>query len=347
VAGALALKLLPSEQARLAQARPVNPEAHEAYLRGTFHWMRATPADVDRAEKYFDQALEKDPSYAPAYVGRAWVWVVRNQFGVVPPGEAGPKAKAAALLALELDENSAGAHEVLASVRFLIDWDWEGAQKSYLRSIELNPNVASAHGLYAHFLMITGHGEEALVHSERSVILDPYNPLIQSWRAQVLYTQRRYDEAVAAVREAQRIQPESPLAMNILWMIMHQKEGMENEALEAARFVVRAMFNDRGIEASLDEGSAQGGYKEAMRRLAESLITRSTSGIFSLPNDIGNSYLMAGEKDKAVEWLAKGFEIHDPMAPYLACHPLYDDLRPDPRFQELLRKMELPTDLGR
>ncbi len=339
VADALAIRLLPSEKAQLAEARPVNPEAHEAYLRGSFHWMKATPGDLDIAEKYFDLSLEKDPSYAPAYAGRAWVWIVRNQFGLAPPKEAGPKAKAAALRAIELDENLAGAHEALASVRTWIDWDWDGARESWRRSLELNPNVANAQALYAHFLMIMGHGEEALIHSERAVVLDPLNPLFHGWHAVVLYSQRRYDEAIASAREAQRLQPDHYVASFAL-QIAYEKKGMKKEALEAAKLLARVAYQDPRIEAALDEGYAQGGYAEAMKRAAEFLVARLPK-TYCLPGDIAWYYSMAGEKDKAFEWFERALKVHDPGMPYLGTY--YDSLRPDPRYQSLLKRIGLPS----
>ncbi len=343
VAKALSIKLLPSEKDQLAKVRPVDPEAHEAYLRGMFHCMKVTPGDLDTAEKHFDLALEKDPLFAPAYVGRALVWVIRNQAGITSPGEAGPKAKAAALRALELDANSADAYYVLASVRTYIDWDWDGAGEFWRRTLELNPNVAVAQALYAHFLAITGHVEEARVHSEKAAVLDPFNPLVQSWHAQVLYTQHRYDEAIAVAHEAQRIDPDHPIVGFTLWIIMHEKKGMEKEAFEAIKAFMVAIYQDPRLEAALEEGYAHGGYADAMKRGAESLIARLPE-TFSLPNDIGNFYLAAGEKDKAIEWLEKGFEVHDPVSPYVSCLPIYDDIRPDPRIQDLLRRMNLPVD---
>jgi len=341
VAKALALKLLPSEQARLAQARPVVPEAHEAYLRGSFHWMKVTPGDLDIAEKCFDLALEKDPAYAPAYAGRAWVWAVRGQFGLLSPEESGPKAKAAALRAIELDENLAGAHEVLAGIRTWSDWDWDGAEQSWRRAIELNPNIATAQALYAQFLMIMGHGEEALEHSQRAVILDPGNPLIHGFRALVLYARRRYDEAIAAAREALRFQPDFPVATNALWYVLHELKGRETEDIEAAKAFARVTYNDPRIEAAFDEGYAQGGYAEAMRRAAEALVARLPEA-YSMPSDIAICYAMAGEKDKTIEWIEKGVQVRDPALPYLGI-PCFDIVREDPRFQDLLRKMRLPA----
>lgn len=340
VAKALAVKLLPSEQARLATARPVNPEAHDAYLRGSFHLWKLTPGDLDIAEKYFDLALEQDPSYAPAYAGRAWVWAARGQFSYAPLEETRPKAKAAALRALELDEDLAGAHEVLAGIKSWIDWDWEGAWESWRRAIELNPNVATAQVLYAHFLMIVGHGEEALGHSQRAVALDPFNPLLHGWYAYVLYMQRRYEEAIAEAREALFLQPGFPVATSVLWMAMHEVEGMENESFEFAKSFVRVVYDDTRLDTALDEGYARGGYAEAMKRAAEALIARLPE-VVCKPLDIANFYAMAGEKDKALEWLEKAFEVRDSELPYIGCYRCYDYLRPDARFQHLLRKMRL------
>ena len=341
VAESLALRLLPAERERLASARPVNPEAHEAYLRGNQHWMQVTPENLDIAEKYFDLAIEKDPAYAPAFAGRAWVWLVRNQWGLTPPGVAGPRAKAAALRAIELDSDLAGAHEVLAEVRWLMDWDWDGAWGAFRRAVELNPNVATAQAMYAHFLQIMGHGEEALTRSKRSTQLDPLNPLMQGWYAWVLHVQRRNDEAIAAARAALRLQPGQYVALGGLWSAFDGK-GLKKEALEAARAYVNVAYSDPRVDAALEEGYARGGYGEAMKCVAEALITRLPEA-FALPSDIAGFYAVAGEREKAVEWLEKGLDPHDPFMPYIGVTPWFDDLRPDPRFQALLRKMNLPV----
>jgi len=339
----LALKLLPSEQARLAQARPVNAEAHEAYLRGWFHWMKATPADLDLAEKYFDLALEKDPAYAPAHAGRAWVWMCRGQFGLVPPEEARPKAEPAALKAIELDKELAVAHEVLAGIRTYSDWDWDGAGASWRRAIELNPNAATAQALYAHFLEIIGYGDEAVPHSERSIELDPFNPLFHGWYAYVQYMQRHYEKAIAAAKKALSFQTDFPIATCVLWLAMREMGGMEKESFEFAKSYARVVYDDTRIGAALDEGYAGGGYPEAMKRAAEGLIARLPEA-FCKPSDIAFFYAVARENGLALEWLEKGFECRDQELPYIGCYPCFDGLRPDPRFQGLLRKMRLPVD---
>ena len=345
VAKVLALKLLPSEQALLAKARPVNPEAHDAFLRGHFYVMKIAPGDLDIAEKYLDLALEKDPTYAPAYAGRAWMWSVRRAFGYSAPEEAGPKAKAAALRAIELDDNLAAAHEALAVVRWAIEWDWDGAWESFRRAVELNPNSAFAQGNYAWLLLTMGQREEALVRMEKAVVLDPFNPLVHGWHALFLYCRRRYDEAISAAREAQRFQQDHPVALGALWLAYHGK-GMEKEALEAAKDNAKVTYNDPRIQAAIDEGYAQGGYAEAMKRAAEAMVARLPEAI-SLPSDIATYYALAGEKEETIEWLKRGFEVRDFGLVCIGCYPHFDDLHPDPRFQDLLRKMNLPVRTGK
>ena len=342
VASALALKLLPGERASLGAAPAVDPEAHEAYLRGSFSLMKATPADLDAAEKYFDSAIAKDPSYAPAYAGRAWVWAYRNQFGLVTFEEAGPKARAAASKGVELDENSAVNQTALACVRTFIDWDWEGARGPWRRSLELNPNDANAQGLYAHYLLIMGRGEEALVHSQRGAGLDPFNPIVLGWHASILYGTRRYDEAIAAAEEGLRIQKDNPvLTLNIMGAYL--KKGMTKEAAEYARVVLPVLYNDPKYVEVFDEGFARGGFPEGMRRAADFQVAHMDKTP-TRPADIGNNYALAGDKEKALYWLEKGVDTRDPALEYLLSDPVYDFIRSDPRFRELLRKVGLPTD---
>jgi len=339
VASALALKLLPGERASLGAAPAVDPEAHEAYLRGSFSLMKATPADLDAAEKYFDMAIAKDPAYAPAYAGRAWVWAYRNQYNLVTFEEAGPKARTAAAKGVELDENSAVNQTALACVMTFVEWDWEGAREPWRRALELNPNDANAQALYAHYLLIMGRGEEALVHSQRAAGLDPFNPIVLGFHAFVLCGERRYDEAVAAAKAGLRIQEDNPVLTSIL-MVTYLQMGMIKEAAEYARAFLPVVLNDPKVVAEFDEGFARGGFAEGMKRVAEYQVAQA----FYRPGDIGNSYAFAGEKDKALEWLEKGVDTRDPALQYLLSDPVYDFVRSDPRFRELLRKVGLPTD---
>jgi len=342
VADEVSLALTPEEEARLAAAGTVNPEAHEAYLIGSYHWKKLTPADLDTAERYFELALEKDPSYAPAYEGLAFVWACRQQMGLVPPHEAGPKAKAAALQAIALDDESAGAHEALAGVRTWTDWDWAGAEVEWQRALELNPNAANTHAYYAHFLAITGHTDEALPHSERALELDPVNALFHTLYAAVLCFDRRYDEALAAADTALAMQPDNPVALYLRWFAA-STSGRHAEAVEAAKACWNVLYGDPAIEEAFEQGWAAGGYTEAMGRAAAALDERSRTSYIN-PADIAPFYASAHEYDKALDCLEQAFEIRDPNLPYINLYNNDPLLRSDPRFQDLLRRMNLPED---
>jgi tetratricopeptide (TPR) repeat protein len=152
VAREIQVAVSPEERARLASARPVNPEAYEVYLKGVFHWQKLTPSDLDTALCYFELTLEKDPEYAPAHVGVARAWAGRRQMGFVPANEATPREREAVLKALELDESLAEAHHALAIHKTWGEWDWPSAQRAFERAIELNSNYAEARAYYSHFL---------------------------------------------------------------------------------------------------------------------------------------------------------------------------------------------------
>ncbi len=344
IASEIQAALTPQAEARLASARPVNPEAYDAYLKGSYHWQQLTREDLDVAERYFELALEKDPSYAPAYEGLAWVWAVRQQRNIVLPDEAGPKARAAALRAIELDDSSAGAHEALAVVRTWTDWDWAGAEPEWRRALELDPTVANTHAYFAQFLAITGRADEAIPHSERALELDPFNPLYQRFYAGVLCSARRFDDAMAAARGALG-NPGGELECAFV------SKGMRDEHVALQR--ERLARGDPERLAAFDEGLAEAGYEGAMRRVADLLAARyeRSGGVPDPGAEMVQSqpayiiavwYLWAGDYERTVDWLERAFEVREPNLPYLGFQPYFDPLRSDPRFQELLRRVGLP-----
>jgi TolB-like protein/Tfp pilus assembly protein PilF len=339
VAGALALKLLPSEEARLAKVRTVNPEAYDAIHKGSYHLQKLTPVDLDTAQHYFELALEKDPSYAPAYAGLAWVWGSRQQMGIASPHETGPKAKAAALQAVSLDASSAEAHEALAVVMTWTDWDWAGADPEWRRALEFNRNAAQTHASYSHFLANVGRIDEAAPHIELALKLDPFNALFHSFYASVLMYSRRYDDALAAARTALAMQPDAPVALSNLEEALIAK-GMRNEQLAVQRGRVA---HDPGRVAAFEQGLAEAGYEGAQRRLADFLAARYEQFGRVGALDIAIKYISAGEKVRAIDWLEKAYEDRDPNLPYLG-KPVWDSMHDDPRFQDLVRRMNLPLD---
>jgi serine/threonine protein kinase/tetratricopeptide (TPR) repeat protein len=341
IAGELQGALTPEETSRLAEARPVNPEAYDAYLKGSFYWKTLTPEGLDTAQRYFDLALERDPYYSSAYGGLAWVWLARQQGGVVPPDEAGPKAKAAALKAIELDDGSAAAHEALALVRYTTDWDWAGSEEEFRRALELDPESANTHAYFAHLLALTGRTDEAVPHGERAIELDPFNALFHGLYAATLYMDRRYDDALAAARTALETQPGEPVGHDTVYDALYSKATRDEDlALQRGRIA-----HDPELATAFDQGLAKGDYRGAMRVIAELLAARweESGGAPGVsPSYIAMWYNFAGDYDRQIDWLEKGFEVRDPNLPYIASWPTSDALRSDPRFQGLLRKMNLP-----
>jgi eukaryotic-like serine/threonine-protein kinase len=336
VAGSLTLTLLPSERIRLANVHAVNPEAYDAYLQGLHHFYKLTPGDLDSAQQYYELALEKDPNSALAYTGIALLWGSRNQMGITPPKEAAPKANAAALKAVALDDTLAEAHYALAAVKTWQVWDLLGAEPEWKRAIELNPNFPDARAFYSHYLSIMGRPQEAETQISRALELDPFNALFQSLYAIDLLYLRRYDDAIAQARKALRSAPDAPVAHSALWTGLFLK-GMYKDAFVEAK----ANFpGDHETEEAFERGYAEGGYPGAMRRAAELQAARSRKTYVS-PTLVAELYLQAGEKDLALQWLEKAFEVREPNLPYIGT-PDYDSLRSDPRFQNLLRLMNLP-----
>jgi TolB-like protein/Tfp pilus assembly protein PilF len=327
----------PTERTRLTSARPVNPEAYEACLKGMQSWYKITPQDIDSALEYFELALKKDPNYALAYAGIALVWMGRQQMGWTAPREAGPKAKAAALKAVELDNTLAQAHAALANVNYFYEWDWAGAEAEFKRAIELNPNYPDARALYSHYLVIMKRPEEAMAQIQRALELDPLNAFFQAILGAELEMAGRDDEAIAQFRKALRT------SSGLLWVhgslsdILRRKARYEESLAE-----MKASYaGDREMEEALTQGYAQSGYRGVMRRAADILAARARKTYVG-PTDVALLYAMAGEKAQALEWLEKGLQVHDPQMPENSLHLYFETLHNTPRFQDLLRRMNLP-----
>jgi serine/threonine-protein kinase len=343
IAGEIQVALTPEDTERLATARPVNPEAYDAYLNGTYHLKRLTPEGFDSAENYFNLALEKDPSYAPAYAGLAGVWTFRQQMGYAAPHEAGPKANALALKAIALDDISAITHRRLAGIKMSVEWDWAGSEREWRRALEIDPNYADAHAFFAQLLAITGRIEEAIPHSERAIDLDPFSALYHAAYAQVLLMQRRYDDAIAAARTAMAMQPDVRVAPNVLEKALVCK-GTREEILAFQRNWFAAA--DPELYGAFEQGLAEAGYAGAQRRIADLLAARFEKYGTGPVKRVAQYYLYAGDHDRAMDWLERAFEVHDPNLPYIGFQAIWDPLRSDPRFQDLLHRMNLPLSTG-
>jgi serine/threonine protein kinase/Tfp pilus assembly protein PilF len=340
VAKALSLKLLPSEKDMLAKARPVNPQAYDAYLKGQFHWAKLTPESFDTALRYFELARTEDPNFARAYAGISLVWLGRNQFGLALPAEAIARSKEAALKALELDDSLAEVHYALAGVSTWGEYNWESAGESFRRGVELNPNYPDVRAYYAHYLFMMHRSKEAVEQMDRTQELDPFNPLFKSLRAADLVFLHRYDEAIEECRSLLRTMPNHGLGLSILGYAYYLK-GMLAEAYETNRMFYSAMGMQEGVQA-LTAGFEDGGYTGAKKKLAE-LWEQISQVAYVMPYYIAEAYITAGDNARALHWLEKGFEVRDPNMPYIGLFPYFtDNLKDEPRYRELLRRMKLP-----
>jgi serine/threonine protein kinase/tetratricopeptide (TPR) repeat protein len=337
VAGALAVKLLPAEQARLAKVRTIDPEAYEAYVKGSQYWIKMTPGDLDTAQRYFELALQKDPNYAAAYTGIAWVWMCRNQMGFSLPSEAGPKAKTAALKAVELDNTLAESHYALAAVYTWADWNLPEAGVEWKRAFELNPNYPDGLATYSHFLMIMGRPEEAMAMIKRALDLDPFNVTIHSFYVADLVFARRYDEAIVEGRKVLAMQPGNPLGVSFLYFVYAAK-GMNKEAMAELKDYLK-LYEVPDIERVIDRGFVAAGLHGAMGRAADAIALLAKDGK-ALPWDVVGLYVLAGENGRALDWLERAYEGRDPNMPYLRL-PFLDPLRSEPRFQAIFRRLGL------
>jgi serine/threonine-protein kinase len=333
------LALTPEDEARLASAPQVDPEAYEAYLKGMSHLYKLTPPEIDAALHYFEQALEKDPDYALGHAGVSFVWVARQQMGLVIPSEATPKAKEAAQRALDLDDTLPEAHYTWAAIKTWSDWDWEGGEQAFKRALELNPNLAEALVYYSHLLCYLDRRDEALELAERAVQLDPLNSIILTISGVTFGYAGRFDEAIERHQQALRTSPNDPVAHNSLWETYY-KMGMYEKSLESAKAFFRGLgFNE--IADAMARGYEEDGYPGAMTSAAEIMETFAKQTYFS-PAFVAMIYALAGDREKTIEWLEMGYEVGDPNMPYAGGFVFFDLLAEDPRYQDLLRRMNLP-----
>jgi tetratricopeptide (TPR) repeat protein len=333
------VNLTAEEMTRLTSASQVNPESYDAYLKGVPHLYRTTPEGLKIALQYFDLALELDPNNALAHVGVANVWNSRHNLGWRPRQEAKLFWKAAIDKALEIDNTQAEAYEVLGCYRCWAEWDWEGAEKALQQAIRLNPNYALAHHSYSVFLSHQGRPEEALLHMELALELDPLNPLSYHFYGQILGANRRYDDAIAAFRTALEMEPNLGIARGSMVGPL-AKKGMYEEALVILR---KINTDDAEYIKALEDGFEKAGYKGAARACADLEAARyGKPGKNVGAMSIAGTYNAAGEYDLAIDWLEKAYDEHAIMLTSIGGSG-WNHLRSNPRFQDLLRKMNLPV----
>jgi TolB-like protein/DNA-binding winged helix-turn-helix (wHTH) protein/Tfp pilus assembly protein PilF len=328
------------EEKGVARHYTESNEAYQLYLKGRFYWNKRTAEAIKKSIEYFNQAIDKDPRFALAYAGLADCYVVPANR--LPPREAMPKAKAAAIRALELDETLAEAHASLGRVLAAYDWDWTSAEKQYKRALELNPRYAVAHQWYGGYLAVMGRSDEAIAERKRAVELEPLSSIINFELGLAFYYARDYDQAIEQFQKTLELDQNFPSAHNFLPAAYEQK-GMYNEAIAEFKkaFPLTARSEWTFSKAGLGHVYAVTGKKSEARTMLDEL-KQASEQEYVPANSIALIYAGLGEKDQAFAWLDKAYEQHTFQMQWIKIEPRWDNLRSDPRFQALIRRVGLP-----
>jgi serine/threonine-protein kinase len=335
----LRLKLSGAEQERVTKHYTETPEAYQLYLKGRFYWNKRTGEGIKKAIEYFNQAIDKDPGYALAYVGLSDCYVVPAN--PQPPIEKMPKARAAATRALELDESLGEAHSALARVLVVYDWDWAGGEREFKRALELNPHFAGAHQWYGGYLEMLGRREESLAERRQAFELDPLSVSINFELGIAYYYARDYDRAIQQFQKTLELDPNFPL---VHWALpaAYEQKGMYDQAIVGFK---KGVVLRGGTEWSFSM-SGLGHVYGVSGKKAEALAVldqlKQTSRQEYVPADsIALVYAGLGEKDQAFTWLEKAYDEHAFKMAWLKVDPQWDSLRSDPRFADLVRRVGL------
>ncbi|MBA3514930.1 MAG: tetratricopeptide repeat protein [Pyrinomonadaceae bacterium] len=332
------------EQKALAKHYTESNDAYQLYLKGRFYWNKRSGEGFQKALQYFQQAIERDPNYALAYSGLADTYNLLGgpeAGGDMPPNEMFPKAKAAALKALEIDETLAEPHVSLAHVTYFYDRDWATAEREFKRAIELNPNYAVAHHWYAIYLSVVGRQREALAEIRRAQDLDPLSLIIKLWLGRILALSGQSDQAIEQLRKILEMDPNFVLAHLRLGLVYEEK-GMYDEAISEFRQVLKLSGRKPlGVAAVAHAYALAGKREEAQEHLDE--LRQLSKQRYVSPASIALIYIALGEKDQAFAWLEKSNEVRDLNIVRLKVDPRYEPLSSDPRFADLVRRIGIPS----
>ena len=336
----LRMRLSSEDEKRMAKSYTANPEAYQDYLKGRYWWNKRTEAGITKGIDYFQQAIEKDPSYALAYSGLADSYSLLANNGLVPAKDAYPRAKEAAQKAMEIDDRLAEAHVSLGYVRTQFEWDWPGAERELRRSIELNPGFAIAHDRYGTTLGRMGRLEEAVAEKRRAVELDPLSLIINRNLGIILYLARQYDQAMEQERKTLELDP-NYIGVHLTIGQAYFEKSMYKEGMAEVEKELAISPGNPVPLSWLGYGYAIGGRKAEAQKVLDQLRERSKQKYVPAWT-VADIYLGLGEKDKAFEWLEKAYEERFAgLAASIKVEPIFDPLRSDPRFADLLRRMNL------
>lgn len=340
IAREVRVKLTPREEASLARSRPVDRDAYHAYLKGRYLWNKRTREALLEAIGFFQQAIDKDPTYALAYAGLADTYALlgSNAYDALPPALAMPPAKSAAMQALKIDPDLAEGHASLAYALLSYDWDLPGAEKEFRRAIELNPGYATAHHWYSHYYLAAGKLDQALAEMNKAQELDPLSLVINVGVGWCYYYSRQYDRAIDVYRRTLELEPNFALAHQTLGMAYEQK-GLYQQAIAEFTKAVSLSGASASTVAGLGHAYAAAGQRakaeEQLARLREISRQKYVPALY-----FASLYAGLGDRDQSIEWLRKAVEERSDYLVYYKVDPTFDALRRDPRFPSVLRLLQ-------
>jgi TolB-like protein/DNA-binding winged helix-turn-helix (wHTH) protein/Tfp pilus assembly protein PilF len=339
VARRIQVQLTPQERAALSAVRPVDPQAYEAYLKGRYFWNKFTNPDFRKSVEYFQQAIEKDPNYAPAYASLAASYANLVEFGE-PPMDLYLKSEECARKAIELDGASSDAYATLAWSLFYYHHDWEAAQRAILQAIELNPSNSYAHMLYAKYLAALGRFGEAREQAERAHQADPVSLAVNVVLAQVFFYERQYNAALEQLNKMLEMDRNFPPTY---WTLAHVYEatGKQDKACENMLKTFDIGSGHVPWFTELDRVRVRSGWRAAWEQWIQGVLDPTSTGYLQ-PYYLVGPYLNLGHDGEAVAWLAKAAEVHDVEIVFINVDPRFDRLRTNARFEEIVSSLHFP-----
>ena len=345
ISGNLRVRLTSEEKTRSAKTYVANPEAYQLYLNGRYHANKGTYDGLMKGIEYFQQAIAKDPNYALAYASLADSYVeLGGWLTYLPPSEAGPKARAAAMKALELDDSLGEAHAALARAQYYFGWDWPSAEREFKRAVELNPNSAISHHGYSELLLVRARFDESIAEGMRALEIDPLSPQIVADLAYTYLVMRRYDEAIAQQRKALDLDPNAAWIRHDMAHAYTLKGAYAQAIAEEDKIPVQAKVvaaENKLIASGIGWIYAVSGRRADALKIAEQFKDLASHAYVDF-YQVAEIYAALGDKDEAFRLLEKAYEEHSSNMPFLAVDPFWDGIRSDPRYADLLRRMGLP-----
>jgi serine/threonine-protein kinase len=337
IAKTLQARLTGAEKAAIAKRPTANREVYELCLKGRFFWNKRTAADLRKAIEYFNQALDKDPGYAPAYAGLSDAYLILSQYGAAAPADSFPQAIAAAKKAIELDDTLAEAHTSLACSLAYYDFDFEQSVKEFERAIELNPNYATAHHWLSNgVLSALGQFERAIAEGKRAVELDPLSLVINTDLGQDFFYARRYDEAIVHLRKTIEMDPRFYFAHWVLGTALQLKGQLSDAVAEYGKAV--ELNDDPSVLALLGQAYARAGQRDEAQKILLRLSEEAKSRYVQAYSFVV-MYLALGDKERAIDEMERAYRERDANVAQIRTDPMLDDLRGNPRFEKLVSQI--------